>query len=110
MSIQFASLVEETIHTLFFAAGQIVMAQDADDMEYATHKLIEVYPKWETEVTENKEYMRIGGVQKDLVPAMDRGLAVATTTNIWDCSSRKMVYWMKPCDSGTLRQEKPLHI
>jgi len=61
-------LNEHTLYTLCFADDQIVIAQEYDDMEYMTRKLIEEYNKWGLEVNVDKtEYMYIGGEQKDLV-------------------------------------------
>lgn len=61
-------LNEHILYTLCFADDQIVIAQEYDDMEYMTRKLIEEYNKWGLEVNVDKtEYMCIGGKQKDLV-------------------------------------------
>lgn len=44
------------------------MAQDPDDMEYMTRKLIEEYEKWGLEVNIAKtEYLSVGGNQEDLI-------------------------------------------
>lgn len=56
-----------TIYTLSFADDQLVLAQDYDDIEYMTRKLIEEYKKWGLEINIKKtEYMCIGGTQQDL--------------------------------------------
>lgn len=58
---------EYTVYTLSFADDQVVVAQDIDDIEYMTRKLIEEYDKYGLEVNiDNTEYMCIGGQQQDL--------------------------------------------
>lgn len=61
-------LNDYVLYTLCFADDQIVLAQDYDDLEYMTRKLIEEYDKWGLEVNLQKtEYMCIGGEQQDLI-------------------------------------------
>lgn len=56
------------IYSLSFADDQVIMAQDYDDIEYMTRKLIEEYKKWGLEVNISKtEYMCIGGTQQNLL-------------------------------------------
>lgn len=57
-----------TIYTLNFADDQVVMAQDLDDLEYMTRKLIEEYRHWGLEVNVAKtEYMCVGGPQQSMI-------------------------------------------
>jgi len=57
-----------TLDTLRFADDQVILAQDYEDLEYLTRKLVEEYTKWSLEVNVNKtEYVCIGGLQQDLI-------------------------------------------
>lgn len=50
-----------TLYTLCFADDQVVIAQDRDDLNYMTRKLVEEYKKWGLEVNVGKtECMSIG--------------------------------------------------
>lgn len=61
-------LEDYILYTLSFADDQVVIAQDYEDLEYMTRKLIEEYTKWGLEVNLSKtEYMCIGGEQRDLI-------------------------------------------
>lgn len=61
-------LNENILYTLSFADDQIVLAQDIEDLEYMTRKLVEEYEKWGLEVNLTKtKYMCIGGTQQDLM-------------------------------------------
>jgi hypothetical protein len=54
----------KTLYTLCFADVQILIAQDHDDVEYMTRKIIEEYRIWGLEVNIDKtRYMCIGGTQ-----------------------------------------------
>lgn len=89
-------LDDGTIYTLSFADDQVVIAQDYEDMEYMTRKLIEQYEKWGLEVNlEKTEYMCIGGEQKDLV--LNNG------QKIKQCSEYKYL-GMKLSQNGSLDQ------
>lgn len=60
-------LNENILYTLSFADDQIVLAQDMEDLEYMTRKLVEEYEGWGLEVNMSKtEYMCIGGTQQDM--------------------------------------------
>lgn len=60
-------LNDNVLYTLCFADDQILVAQDYEDMNYMTRKLIEEYTKWGLEINLNKtEYMCIGGQQQNL--------------------------------------------
>lgn len=60
-------LNEEHLYTLSFADDQIVMAQDYEDLEYMTRKLIEEYNNWGLEVNIKKtKYLSIGAPQSHL--------------------------------------------
>lgn len=60
-------LNETTLYTLHFADDQVVLSQDAEDMEYMTRKLIEQYQEWGLTVNmEKTQYMVIGEEGKDL--------------------------------------------
>lgn len=62
------TLNNTSLYTLCFADDQIVLAQDYEDLQYMTRKLIEEYTKWGLRVNIAKtEYMCIGGTQQDLV-------------------------------------------
>ena len=57
----------DTLFTLCFADDQVVIAQDADDAEYMTRKLVAEYRKWGLEVSISKtEKLTIGGDQQDI--------------------------------------------
>ena len=59
---------DNMLYTLCFADDQVIIAQDYDDINYMTRKLIEEYQKWGLEINTNKtEYMCIGGEQQDLI-------------------------------------------
>lgn len=52
---------ESCLYTLQFADDQVVMAQDKEDLEYMTRKLIEEYSKWGLSMNIDKtEYLCIG--------------------------------------------------
>jgi len=62
------ALDDYILYTLSFADDQVVIAQDYEDLEHMTPKLIEVYTKWGLKVNLSKtEYMCIGGEQRDLI-------------------------------------------
>lgn len=59
---------DSTLYTLCFADDQIVLAQDYEDLQYMSKKLIEEYKHWGLEVNLSKtEYMCVGGTQQDLI-------------------------------------------
>ncbi|XP_030766854.1 uncharacterized protein LOC115890691 [Sitophilus oryzae] len=61
-------LNDSILYTLCFADDQIILAQDYEDLEYMTRKLIEKYNKWGLEVNLKKtEYMCIGGEQQNII-------------------------------------------
>ena len=61
-------LNDSILYTLCFADDQIILAQDYEDWEYMTRKLIEEYNKWGLEVNLKKtEYMCIGGEQQNII-------------------------------------------
>ena len=56
-----------TLYTLCFADDQVVIAQDEEDANYMTRKLVEVYRKWGMEVNVVKtEKLVIGGDQQSI--------------------------------------------
>ena len=56
-----------TLYTLCFADDQMVIAQDEEDANYMTRKLVEVYRKWGMEVNVVKtEKLVIGGDQQSI--------------------------------------------
>ncbi|XP_045462483.1 uncharacterized protein LOC123672426 [Harmonia axyridis] len=60
---------ETTLYTLSFADDQIVIAQDVDDLNYMTRKLVEEYAKWGLEVNIQKtQYLCIGGGRQSSDP------------------------------------------
>lgn len=61
-------LNDSTLYTLCFADDQILVAQDYEDINYMTRKLVEEYAEWGLEVNLDKtEYMCIGGEHRDLI-------------------------------------------
>jgi len=90
------SLNDTTLYTLCFADDQIVLAQDYEDLEYMTRKLIEEYNKWGLDVNlEKTRYMCIGGVQQDLI--LEDGQIIK------NCKDYKYL-GMKITNDGTLDQ------
>lgn len=58
---------EETLYTLCFADDQVLIAQDQDDAEYMTRKLVAEYRKWGLEVNVSKtEKLTVGGNQQSI--------------------------------------------
>ncbi|KAF2902316.1 hypothetical protein ILUMI_03870 [Ignelater luminosus] len=80
-------------------SDQVVIAQDFDDLENVSRKLIEEYTKWELEVNIKKtEYMCVGGQQQDLIfqdgTAIEKGshynyLGQRTNFVLWDKNTSK---------------------
>ena len=59
---------DTTLYTLCFADDQIVAAQDAEDLEYMSRKLIDEYEKWGLHVNIRKTgNMVVGGDQNELI-------------------------------------------
>lgn len=57
----------DTLYSLQFADDQVILAQDYEDLQYMTRKLIEEYSKWGLEINITKtKYMNIGGIQQNL--------------------------------------------
>ena len=57
-----------TIYTLSFADDQLVVAQDYEDLEYMSRKLIAQYKNWGMDINKEKtKYMCIGGQPQDLI-------------------------------------------
>ena len=60
-------LENTTLYTLQFADDQVVLAEDKEDLEYMTRKLIKTYEKWGLDMNLNKtKYLWIGGTQNNL--------------------------------------------
>ena len=58
---------EETFYTLCFAVDQVIIAQDQDDVEYMTRKLVAENRKWGLEVNASKtEKLTVGGNQQNI--------------------------------------------
>lgn len=59
---------EAYLYTLHFADDQVVIAQDRDDLEYMSRKLIEDYDKWGLSVNFSKtNYMCVDGLTEDIM-------------------------------------------
>jgi len=60
--------IQVTIYSMLFAHYQLLIAQDYEDLEYMTRKLIEEYELWglELHVKKNTKYMAIGDTLRDL--------------------------------------------
>ncbi|XP_044755015.1 uncharacterized protein LOC123313968 [Coccinella septempunctata] len=64
-----------TLYTLHFADDQVIFAQDKDDIEFMTRKLMEEYHKWGLTVNMSKtQYMCVGGENEDLM--LEGGLKI----------------------------------
>ena len=64
----------DTVYSLQFADDQLLLAQDFEDIEYMTRKLIQEYQKWGLKVNMNKtKYMAIGDLHQDLILEEDMG-------------------------------------
>jgi hypothetical protein len=56
-----------TIYSLLFADDQLLIAQDYEDLEYVTRKLIDEYELWSLKLNVKKtKYMFIGDTSRDL--------------------------------------------
>ncbi|XP_046662697.1 uncharacterized protein LOC124355579 [Homalodisca vitripennis] len=61
------SVGDRTLYTLHYADDQVILAQDPEDLEYMTRKLLEEYKKWGLAVNIKKtKYLCIGGQIQDL--------------------------------------------
>lgn len=70
---------DKTIYSLQFADDQLVIAQDYEDIEYMTRKLIQEYKKSGLNVNMNKtKYMVIGGINEDLI--LEEGMGTIAPT------------------------------
>lgn len=77
---------ETTLYTLSFADDQIVIAQDVDDLNYMTRKLVEEYAKWGLEVNIQKtQYLCIGGGRQ----SSDPDLTLSSSQSIKQCKAYK---------------------
>lgn len=57
-----------TIYTLQFADDQLILAQEFEDIEYLTRKLIQEYSLWGLKINMDKSrYMTIGDLPQDLI-------------------------------------------
>jgi len=60
---------DRTLYTLYFADDQVVIAQDKEDLEYMTRKLLKEYEEWKLLVNRSKtKYLCIGDDRDDLHP------------------------------------------
>jgi hypothetical protein len=56
-----------TIYSFLFADDQLLIAQDYEDLEYMTRKLIDEYELWGLKLNVKKtKYMAIGDTSRDL--------------------------------------------
>jgi len=56
-----------TINSVLFADDQLIIAQDYEDLEYMTRKLIDEYELWGLKLNVRKtKYMAIGDISRDL--------------------------------------------
>jgi hypothetical protein len=57
---------DTTIYSLLFADDKLQIAQDYEDLEYMTRKLIDEYELWSLKINVKKtKYMAIGDTLKD---------------------------------------------
>ena len=58
---------DTTIYSMLFAEDQSLIAQDYEDLEYMTRKLIDEYELWGLKLnTEKTKYMAIGDTTRNL--------------------------------------------
>jgi len=58
---------DTTIYSVLFADDQLLIAQDYEDVEYMTSKLIDEYELWDLKLyVERTKYMAIGETLRDL--------------------------------------------
>ena len=58
---------DTTIYSMLFADDQLLIAQDYEDLEYMTKKLIDEYELWGLKLNVKKtKYMAIGDTSRDL--------------------------------------------
>jgi len=75
---------DTTIYSMLFAGDQLLIAQDYEDLEYMTGKLIEEYELWGLELNVKKtKYMSIGDTLRDL--QLEEGKGVISHVNEYTC-------------------------
>ena len=58
---------DTTVYSLLFADDHLLIAQDYEDLEYMTRKLIDEYELWGLKLNVKKtKYMAIGDILRDL--------------------------------------------
>ncbi len=64
----------KSLYTLLFADDQVIIAQDAEDVEYMFRKLLEEYQKWGLKINMEKTlYMGCGVNNRDLILQFGKG-------------------------------------
>jgi len=72
-----------TIYTMLFADDQLLIAQDYEDLEYMTKKLIDEYELWGLKLNVKKtKYMTIGDTSRDLQLEDGKGII----SNVNECT------------------------
>jgi len=62
------SIGADFLYTLMYADDQVILANDEEDINYMTRKLIEEYEKWGLDINVSKtKYMVVGGNGQDLL-------------------------------------------
>jgi hypothetical protein len=58
---------DKTIYSMLFTDDRLIIAQDYEDLEYVTRKLIDEYELWGLKLNVKKtKYMAIGDTSRDL--------------------------------------------
>ncbi|KAJ4449978.1 hypothetical protein ANN_01385 [Periplaneta americana] len=83
-----------TIYTLSFGDDQLIIAQDYEDKEYMTRKLIEEYNKWDLKINLEKTLynMSCGEEMKDLVLEVGMGCMKGCE----ECEYLGILEWIPP--------------
>jgi len=74
---------DTTIYSMLFADDQLLTAQDYEDLEYMTRKLIDEYELWGLKLNVKKtKYMAIGDTSRDL---LEDGKGIKSHVNDYTC-------------------------
>ena len=74
---------DTTIYSMLFADDQLLIAQDYEDLEYMTRKLIYEYELWGLKLNVKKtKYMTIGNTSRDLILEAGKGII----SHVNDCT------------------------
>ena len=73
-------ILDMTIYSMIFAGDQLLIAQDYEDLEYMTRKLIDEYELWGLKLNVKKtKYVAIGDTSRDL--QLDDGKGIISNVN-----------------------------